>query len=62
MATKKKDYDQKKYYDAQTEGMFFGGLAKDMTAEQKKKMKEAEKALKKIAQSSKAPKKAAKKK
>ena len=49
MATKKKDYDQKKYYDAQTEGMFFGGFAKDMTAEQKKKMKEAEKALKKIA-------------
>ena len=40
MATKKKDYDQKKYYDAQTEGMFFGGFAKDMTSEQKKKMKE----------------------
>lgn len=62
MATKKKDYDQKKYYDAQTEGMFFGGFAKDMTSEQKKKMKEAEKALKKIASGSKpAKKKAAKK-
>lgn len=62
MATKKKDYDQKKYYDNQTEGMFFGGFAKDMTAEQKKKMKEAEKALKKISKASSAPKKAAKKK
>ena len=50
MATKKKDYDQKKYYDNQTAGMFYGGLSKDMTPEQKKKMKEAEKALEKIRQ------------
>lgn len=54
MATKKKTtkdkYNQVDYFASQTASMVYGGLSKDMTPAQKKKQKEAEKALEKIRQ------------
>ena len=47
--TTRDNYSQNAKFDSETSGMSYGGLASDMTPAQKKAMKEAEAALRKIA-------------